>query len=413
MPYFYYIAIDRFSGDRQKGVLTAEHINHAFDLLHSLGLVPEKIREIPAIFGYFLKAKPHLKTGEMIEFLKGVGHALNAGVSLLEILVALQNEMTSKGAKVAIQELAFKVAQGNLFSQAMRELNIFPPLVIAFAEVGEATGNLGENLIKAAQRLEFVENIKSQTKRAMIYPVFILLVMIGAILVWLFLVIPRMTEFLATLNIKLPVYTRALFYVSQHKILVLYFFGGLAGFVFLNFLGSLAIKRFFGKDSRVLYIKDWLLLKIPVVGGIINNYNLFIISSFMSALISAGIAISQVFIILFQSINNAYFYAHLLRIDEKIREGETLSEAFKKEKIFPPMFIRYLMIGERTGTLDNQLDFLGFYYRDKLESVLTLIPKILEPVIIIFMGLVMFGMIVAVFMPIYSSISTMLKGLGS
>jgi type II secretory pathway component PulF len=412
MAYFLYTAVDRISGTKQRGVITAEHLKEAFEILSNINLVPENIYEIPGIIANLLRTKPHMKIAEIIEFFKGIGHALNAGVPLLEILVAYQNELPSKKARAAIQEMALKISQGQPFSQVLRELKFFPILALAFAEIGEATGNLGENLIKAAERIEFLESLKSQAKKAMVYPCFVISVMILAIIMWLFIVIPKMSQFLTALNLKLPVYTQWLLYISQHRIVILYFLGAIVGVIVVTMIINRLIKKLFSKEHIVLYLQHKLLLGIPLVGKIVYNYNHFLIASFTGALIGAGITISQVFNILFQTVNNAVFFKALQKIDSLVREGESLSEAFRQSGVFSSLFTRYVMVGERTGTLDNQLEFLADYYREKVDSVLSVLPKLLEPILILFVGGIMFGMIMAVFMPIYSSISKVLKAVG-
>jgi len=412
MAYYFYIAIDKNTGARHRGIITADDIRNAFEILNNINLLPERIYQIPGFVASLFRTKPYMKTPEMVEFLKGVGYALDAGVPLMEILVAFQEEAFSKKARRAIQEIAMKISQGYSMSHALRELKFFSPLILAFVEIGEATGQLGENLIKAAERIEFLEKLKSEAKKAMIYPLFVISVMIGAIFMWLFVIIPKISLFLSSLNIKLPSYTLFLINLSHNRVLLLKifltFFGTIFGLWFSNYL----IKKFFSKENRVLYYKDALFLKLPVVGTLIYNYNHFLIASFLGALISAGVTITPTFNILMQSINNAVFYRNIFKIDELIRAGETLSEAFKVAGKFSPMFTRYIMVGERTGTLERQCDFLADYYRNKVDSTLALLPKLLEPILILFVGGIMLGMIFAVFMPIYSSISQVLKSVG-
>ena len=132
----------------------------------------------------------------------------------------------------------------------------------------------------------------------------------------------------------------------------------------------------------------------------------------MGALVEAGVTMSQAFRILFQTVNNAVFYRAIEKVDNLIREGESLADSFRQGKSFSSLFIRYVMVGERTGTLDQQLNFLSHYYREKVDSILSLLPKLLEPILILFVGGIMFLMIISVFMPIYGSISKILKSVG-
>lgn len=405
MAYFYYSAIDRLSGNRQRGLLKAEHIKEAFDTLSGISLVPERVTQVPGFLANLVRTRPYMNTAEMVDFLKGMGHALSTGVPILEILVAFQNELPSKRARATIQEMSLAISQGQSLSEIMEKLGFFPVLVRSFVEIGEATGNLGENMLKAADRIDFMEGLKGQAKRAMIYPIFVALTIMLAVGVWLFVVIPKVSTFLAALNVKLPAFTRYLIYLSQNRMVVAYdvgmFIGAIVGFNIMNRL----IKRFFGKEHVVLYLKDGLAMKLPIVGKIIYNYNHFLIASFAGALIGAGIHISQVFRILSQAVDNAVFYRAVEKAESMVREGEQLSLAFRDTKVFSALFNRYIMIGERTGTLDTQLDFLATYYKNRVDAILTLLPKLIEPLMILLVGGIMLAMILAVFMPIYGSIS--------
>jgi len=405
MPHFYYVAIDKGSGNKQRGILKADDVRDAFDRLSGLNLVPERLTRLPDFLVGLLRTKPHMNTAEIVEFLKSVGYGLNAGVPLLELLVSLQNDISSKKAKAALQELAMMISQGNSFSQSLRELGFFSPLVLSFAEVGEMTGNLGDNLIKAANRLEFLESLKGQVKKAMIYPLFIAFTIMLSVGIWLFVVIPKVSEFLKALDVKLPAFTQYLIRLSQNRMELVYQVGSVIGVIISIIIANKMIKKFFGKEHIVLYIKDRFFLFFPVVGRIIYNYNHFLISSFAGGLIGAGVNIDRIFHILSNVVNNAVYYRAIRKADVLIREGESISNAFRDSGVFSSMFNRYVNVGERTGTLDTQLEFMADIYREKVDSTLSLLPKLLEPLLILFVGGIMLAMIVAIFMPIYGSIS--------
>ena len=153
-------------------------------------------------------------------------------------------------------------------------------------------------------------------------------------------------------------------------------------------------------------------MQLPVVGKLIFYYNSFLISSFLSALIAAGLNISHALIIVGRAINNAIYYQIVDKIRQEIETGSTITEAFRQHaRRFPPMFIRYLLVGERTGTVDTQMNYIATVYRTKVEGILQMIPKLMEPLLITFLGIIMIGMIVAVFSPIYSSISKIMEGM--
>ena len=194
--------------------------------------------------------------------------------------------------------------------------------------------------------------------------------------------------------------------------MILYYLAGIVSFfIAINIVNGL-IRKFFGKEHFILRLKDSITMRVPVVGRLIFYYNAFLISSFLSALIAAGLNISHALVIIGRAINNAIYYQVVEKIRQEIETGSTLTEAFRQHaSLFPPMFIRYLLVGERTGTVDTQMNYIATIYRTKVEDILKMIPKLMEPLLITFLGIIMVGMIVAVFSPIYSSISKIMEGM--
>jgi type II secretory pathway component PulF len=193
--------------------------------------------------------------------------------------------------------------------------------------------------------------------------------------------------------------------IADHNDDILKFLGGVIGIVIIYRIVIGLIKKFGKKDNPVLVFKDKLILSLPVVGELVKNYNLFLISGFSSALIRVGTPFDMILITLQNTINNSYYYVVLGKILERIGEGEKLSKAFLQSKAFPNMFVRYLIVGENTGDLDNKLEYLSHLYLERLERTLKTLPKVIEPVMLIVAGGLMLLMIIAVFVPIYSSIS--------
>ena len=411
--YFLYYGIDRISQKKVRGLVEASEYSDAYAKVIDIGYIPEKINELPKWFPVSLfRSKPHMRINEIIEFLEAIGHGFNAGIQITEILIDYRNEIGRKKAQAAVQAIIEDLREGSSFSSTLKKLGFFPPTVLSFIEIGENTGNLGENALEAAQRVKFTEGLKSEIKKAMIYPAFVLFSIMGSISIWLFVVIPKIASLFKTLNIKLPSYTMALIDLANNKIQILYYLAGIAIFFTLINVINRLIRRFFGKEHLILRIKDNIIMQVPVVGKLIFYYNSFLISSFLSALIAAGLNISHALIIVGRAINNAIYYQIVDKIRQEIETGSTITEAFRQHaRLFPPMFIRYLLVGERTGTVDTQMNYIATVYRTKVEGILKMIPKLMEPLLITFLGIIMIGMIVAVFSPIYSSISKIMEGM--
>jgi len=411
MPYFYYRATN-FAGETVSGIIEATDKSEAIEKLSSISLVPERVIRIPSFIYFLIKhilsAPPYMSPRELIDFLKSVGIGIKAGIPLLELLISIQEEMTSRRAKAAVREIIQTLSAGGTFSQALKKLKFVPSIVIAFAEIGEETGNLADNLIFASQRLEFIETVKSQVKSASIYPIISFTVVMASLFVWIYFVIPKVSVFLYSLGLELPVYTLFLLNLSKKREIILYYFLGIFGGILISYFLLKFITKKFGKGHILVYLKDKIKMKIPILGKFIKEYNLFLLASFMSSLLRSGCSIERMFSILRSVIDNAVFYRAINEINERVNKGESLTEAFRNAKIFPPFFLRYMAVGEKTGTLDEQLEIVAQFYKEKLDRILSTLPKLIEPIMIALIGIITLSMIMAVFYPIYSQIGKIL-----
>jgi len=411
MAYFYYKATN-LAGETVSGIIEAIDKSDAIEKLTSLSLIPERVIRVPSLIYLIIKhifsASPYMSPRELADFLKSVGIGIKAGIPLLELLISMQEEIESRRGKAAVREIIQVLSSGGTFTQALKKLKFVPSIVIAFAEIGEETGNLADNLIYASQRIEFIESVKSQVKSASIYPIISLIVILGSLFVWIYFVIPKVSVFLFSLGLELPSYTLFLLNLSKKRELILYYFLGIIGGILLFTFLLKFIERKFGKGHILVYLKDKIMMKMPILGKFIKEYYLFLLASFMSSLLRSGSSMEKMFVILRSVIDNAVFYRAINEVNERINKGESLAEAFRATEIFPPFFLRYIGVGERTGTLDEQLEVVAQFYKEKLDRNLSTIPKLIEPLMIAFTGIITLAMIMAVFYPIYSQIGKIL-----
>ena len=412
MAFFYYKAVD-YAGHKHKALLDASTREDLIRELESAGLYVVRIYRIPIFIYYLLKANPRLKTEELIEFLKEVGYGIKAGIPLLEILISVQEDMTSRRAKAFMEEVLMEINRGARFSKALSGYSFIPPLVLSFIEVGEETGNLGENMLKAAERLEFIQDVKNQIKGALIYPIFSLTIIFISIGIWIFFVIPKLARFLSELDMQIPFYTRFLLQLAFHKSLILkalisIFAISIAIIFLIKLSKKLRNVRFLNQFS---FAVEKLFLSMPIFGRIMREFNLFLVSSLLASLISAGINLDASFYLLETTIANEVFKRAIGIVDNVVREGNSLMSGFKEARVFPLLFVRYVSIGERTGTLGEQFDFLASYYRGRMDSFLSVLPKVIEPLLLVIAGGIIVFIVVAVFVPIYSSIGKILGGM--
>lgn len=399
MPLFSYTALTR-EGNLVKGEGEFQSLEELFYSLQRDGstLVDYKIKRSTRIPLF----KRRIKRTELAEFLHQLAFLIRSGIPLITALDDLEKETKNKFFKANINKLKVALSRGETFSSAMAKLKIFPKVVISLITIGEESGTLDKTLEEASQHLYRIEEIISQTKRALIYPSFILSLMMIALAFWFFFVLPKILTLFKEMDVKLPLPTIILIKVvdslTKYKLLILLFFIALP----IAFY-------FFYRHPRSEILADKILLRLPLYGRVRRlNFLAFFFEHF-SLLLSSGIDLLRLLKLMKEAFYRRYFINIVQRIENDILAGETIAASLKKEPIFRPMDIRMVAVGESTGRLDEQMKILSKFYYEEVQNILTTLTKILEPVILVIAGLIFFIIIVALIGPIYELISQMGK----
>ena len=341
-----------------------------------------------------------LKRPLQAELLNNMALMLRAGMPLTSALeeVASGDDMQSVAAQ--LQSIIESVKGGISFSDsAVQHTNIFPKNVIHLIRMGEDTGKLDEMLKDAADHLTRMQQIISDTKQALIYPFFVMTAMTGGLIFWFAFVVPKITSLFKEMNVTLPAITVFLIRVSDFvQAYLLHMLIGMAALVALLVTGY----RYSPSCKQAM---DKVSLRLPVVGSIITASTLAYITEYFAILINAGIDILHALSILQASISNAVYKQKLGLIHESLQRGEGVGEGFKKALIFPSFVIRMVGIGERSGTLPDQLGHIATEYRRKLTILVDTIGKLIEPAVLIMAGVIFAVIVMGLFLPIYDLVS--------
>lgn len=388
-----------------KKVVELENEEGISTLLSSEGLILlnyKKASSLLNIFKFFRRKK--VKSVYIIEFLENLHLVIKSGVPLSTGLRELAEDVENKTLKQVLTDIYNRINSGESLAKAFsNHKSIFSDVIITLIKVGEETGNLEKVLKDAANYLKRIEDLKSKTKQALIYPAFTFFAVFGAMIFWMVYVLPKMIEAFQNFNMELPITTKILIVMSNFtKKYILHI-------IFLSILAFITLKILRKTNKKVKFYTDKIMLRLPILGIVLTYFNYAFISEYLRLMISSGVSISRALEILGESLSNEIFKNAVINSRENLISGEGISEAFKKQGLFSSMIIRMLNIGENTGRLEEQLEYISNFYYDKVDYISQNIAKMIEPLLISILGIFMLIIILGLIGPIYNLISAVNK----
>lgn len=401
MPYYSVRAVDN-SGRIVTRTIEADNEVQLLSFLDFLRLTPVKVSPRPELLGKVQKALHfrQVKRKDLVDLFENLHLLAQSGVPLGAGLWDLAEDMDNPAIKAMLQDVAYRIQSGLSISDAMaRYENVLGPIAVNLIRIGEETGSLDRVFKDISEHYARIEDFVSKVKQALIYPAFALVTITIALVFWLVYVLPKLAELFKGLNVELPGITVAVLTVSEFVksyIVLIVVLIALLSFLFLFF------RR---KNERFRYVTDKLLLYFPIVNMILYNFNYAFFSEYMRLMVSAGVSLYDTLLVLQESFNNRVFKKAMSFMKEKISGGSSISDSMRETKLFPSLMIRMIAVGEEAGGLDEQLNYLARYYYNKLDYITQNIAKIIEPVIIITVGLFMAIIMISLLLPIYDLIS--------
>jgi len=322
---------------------------------------------------------------------------VKAGLSITEALKIISAQTASKKLKRTVEQIAAEVEKGKTLSETLERFpELFPTIYIKMIAAGEISGKLDESLSQAVEQMKKTYAITSKIRGAMVYPIIILIAILGIGIEMIVFVLPKILTIFKEMNVPLPLPTRALIFTSDllvnHGILILFILAAMtAGFIRLKKIPD------FKKYLHAL------ILRLPIFGNIARQINLARFTLTLSSLLKSAIPIIDALKISSDVVSNTLYKNALLDASQKIKTGRGLAEILEEyPKLFPPLVTQMIMVGENSGSLESLLNEISSYYNDEVDQILKNISTIIEPIIIIILGVVVGGMAVAVIMPMYS-----------
>jgi type II secretory pathway component PulF len=393
---FVYIGLNA-RGEKVKGYIEAENEVVAVKILKEQGLTPLQVRK-STIFS--LKPGYRVKRKELILFTMQLHSIISSGVPITVGLESLRDEAVSKDLKKVIEEIRLALLQGSsLYEAFSRFKTVFPPYYLGALKVGEESGTLPKTLERIVNVMQREEEQKDKTIKALIYPAFAVTTISIAAIFYLFYVLPRVIDLVKGLGTSLPFIT----------VFVITVVGFLKKFVFLFVILLIAvigalILMYQKKSTRVI-IEKVLVERLGILSDVLVKSFYAHFTTFLALMLEAGIDMSTALELLTFSTGNLYLVNLIERLKTLVTSGQRLGEAVRNLG-FPPLFCSMVSIGEETGTLPKQLNSLSFYYESELTRTVERLQAILEPVLIIFIGVFAALIFVSVLLPIYQTIGS-------
>ncbi|BFD24876.1 MAG: type II secretion system F family protein [Candidatus Parcubacteria bacterium] len=321
---------------------------------------------------------------------------ISANVPIVESLVILIEQTSNFKLKQAVSEVAFEVTAGSLLSDSLgKHPRIFDNFFINMVKSGEASGKLDEVLEYLADQTERSYDTASKVKGAMIYPVFVLIAMVVVGIVLMVKILPSLTGMLQESGMDLPVTTKIIIATSDFLVNYLWL-------VIVLVIGLVFLVRLYLKTDKGRRNWDSLTLRIPIFGKLVNYVVLTRFTRSLSTLLKGGVTITKSLEVVSGVVSNKVYEDILLRTLQSIKDGNPLSTVMNTESIVPKMVPQMISVGERTGKIDVVLDSITGFYTRESEKMLANLSSLMEPLIMVIMGIGVGIMVAAVIMPMYS-----------
>ena len=430
MPKYNYVALDA-RGAETKGSIEVGSQNEAIGRVKEMGLFPTKITEADKeekAGGKKAKAKPAAKSKSgkkgggmnfnikipglgggvkpkvLTTFTRQLATLVDAGLPLLRGLRVLEKQERSPTLKRILGELSVSIEGGSTFSEALAQHpKVFNRLFVNMVKAGELGGVLEVVLKRLAEFSEKAQKIKGKVKAAMFYPVAVLIVAVGIMILLMCFVVPKFKDVFSGMGFTLPWFTTFVMGVSdliKNNIL-----GTLGALAVVVVLFLLFIKTKFGR-----HVWDKTKLIMPPVGQVVSKVAISRFCRTLGTLVSSGVPILQALNIVKETAGNVIIANAVVKVHESVKEGETITAPLEASGVFPPMVVSMVDVGEQTGALPEMLLKIADNYDEEVDNAVSAMTSLLEPIMIVFLAVIVGSIVIAMFLPLIKMITLMSGG---
>ncbi len=410
MPLFNYVALDK-KGKSKEGTLEVANQQEAMARLKEMGFYPTEVVESKATVDkdgkkVAIKKKkepfslviPSVSTKELATFTRQLATLVDAGLPLLRGMQVLAKQQKNPYLKIIVKGVTESIEGGSTFSEALYKFpKIFDKLYINMVKAGELGGVLEVTLNRLSEFMEKAQQIKGKVKAAMFYPVAVIIVatvIVGVLMVY---VIPKFEQVFVDMlgeGEKLPDFTRLVLGISRAiKDNILITIGSVVGFY-------IAFKLIINKTVWGRYAWDKFLLVVPALGPVISKVCISRFCRTLGTLVASGVPILQALNIVKETAGNMVVSRAIDAVYSAVKEGETITKPLEGSGIFPPMVISMVDVGEQTGALPEMLIRIANVYDEEVDNAVSAMTALLEPIMIVFLGVIVGSIVIAMFLPL-------------
>lgn len=398
MAEYLYKARD-LTGNLKTGEITAENESNAAELLagHKLVLTRLSPKSANAIdLSKFINSLNRVKAKDRVIFTRQLGTMVKSGLPIVQALHVLAEQTGNQKFEAIIGEMATSIEGGSSFSTALGKYpKIFDRVYVNLVRAGEASGKLDETLDRLATQQEKSYRLAGKIQSALLYPGFVFVALIGATILMLIVVIPPLKSIFTESGAQLPLPTRILISMSDALLKFWYLFIiGVVGLVF----GA----RWYLGTGQGHAGWDRLKLRMPVFGGLFRKIYISRMTRTLATLVGSGVSILEALEIVSDSVGNSVYAKALHEAAKQVEDGVPLSTPLKANPAFPPLVPQMVSVGEQTGKMDQVLTKLADFYEEEVDTVTKNISTLMEPIIMVVMGVAVGGLLIAILLPIYS-----------
>ena len=385
-------------GRLRKGNIEADNPAIAKNILLSKGvMVVENINESKPLFNFKLNLSflQRVSLKDIVLFTRQLQAMIGAGVPLVTALKSIGNQIENKKLKEIISDVATKVEEGERFSTALSSYrNVFGDLYISMVRAAEQSGNLDQTLRRLSQYLEKIEKLRGKVKSAMAYPTFVSIIATIIVTGILIFIIPTFSKLYSDLGGQLPALTQLVINISNM----------LRNYIAWFILLLVALFVLYKQVSRIRKVKfamDAVKLKLPIFGNLIKKSAVANFSRTLSSMLSSGISILDALDISADTSDNLIIKYAIKDVKKQVERGVNLSVALSRHKVFPPMLINMVAIGEESGDLDGMLSKVADFYEEEVDRAVDALTSLIEPLMIVVIGIIIGFIIIAMYLPIF------------
>ncbi|MBU0759988.1 MAG: type II secretion system F family protein [Candidatus Omnitrophica bacterium] len=407
MPFFKYVVRDR-SGKLMDEVVEAVSQEALTNQLQSRNLFVISIGPAPQVKKVKkIQRRYHrrVKTFDLIMFSKELATLLSSGVTLIKSLEILCKQTESLALLRSVEQIKKDVEGGYTFQNALKKHDkIFSEFWIHLVETGEASGHLPQSLEQLAGYLEESAELKKKVTSALVYPVILLCVAAAAIVIFLLKIIPVFSEIFKGFNVELPLLTRLVIGMST---IVRKYFLIVAGMGVALFF---VLKQYISTEAGRFQF-DALKLKLPILGPVMQEVSTERFASGLSTLLKSGVPILHALEIAEKTAGNKVMEKELRQVKTAVRDGKGIAQSMQESTLFSPLVVQMIGVGEEIGELGKMLERISVFYKERVNTFVSRLTTMFEPLVLVFMGVVVGVLVIAMFMPIFS-ISSAIKASG-